>query len=145
MFSDSKQRVIRYIFALLLTCFLFISFERSYNVHVKRFASITGLKAEKLVYYKKLHAHAWPAVLRRIKDCNISNYSIYLKKIQDRYYLFSYFEYTGTDFKADMKKMADDPTTQRWWKETDPCQQPLPEAAANGKVWADMEEVFHTE
>lgn len=25
--------------------------------------------------------------------------------------------------------MAADSTTQRWWKETDPCQQPLPDAA----------------
>lgn len=29
-----------------------------------------------------------------------------------------------------MKKMAADSVTKRWWQETDPCQLPLPEAAA---------------
>jgi L-rhamnose mutarotase len=44
---------------------------------------------------------------------------------------------------TDMKKMAADPETQRWWKETDPCQLPLPEAAAQGKIWSDCTEVYH--
>lgn len=114
------------------------------STHRQRFASVTGLKPEKMAYYKKLHADVWPAVLKKIKECNIQNYSIYLQKVQNSYYLFSYFEYVGTDFKADMKKMANDPTTRRWWKETDPCQQPLPEAAAKKQIWTAMEEVFHT-
>jgi L-rhamnose mutarotase len=42
-----------------------------------------------------------------------------------------------------MKKMAADPETQRWWKETDPCQLPLPDAAATGKIWADTQEVYY--
>ena len=43
---------------------------------------------------------------------------------------------------ADMKKMAADAETQRWWKETDPCQSPLPDAAAAGKIWGDTKEVY---
>ena len=35
------------------------------------------------------------------------------------------------------------PDTQRWWKDTDPCQAPLPEAAARGKLWSDAKDVFH--
>jgi L-rhamnose mutarotase len=136
----------KYIIAIFLAALVFTSCIQHKNpIHIRRYASITGLKPEKLVYYKKLHANAWPAVLKKIKECNIQNYSIYLKKIQNDYYLFSYFEYVGSDFSADMKKMADDPTTQRWWKETDPCQQPLPEAAAKKQIWTDMEEVFHTD
>lgn len=115
------------------------------QVDVKRFGSVTGLKPEKLEDYKRLHADAWPEVLKKIKECNIRNYSIYLQKIDNAYYLFSYFEYTGKDFDADMKKMADDPNTQRWWKETDPCQSPLPEAAARKQTWTDMEQVFHVD
>jgi L-rhamnose mutarotase len=104
---------------------------------------VTGLKAEKIAYYKQLHANAWPGVLKKIKECNIRNYSIYLQKIEGKYFLFSYFEYVGKDMKADMAKMAADTTTQRWWKETDPTQNPLPEAAAQKKQWQNMEEVFH--
>ncbi|PTS99030.1 L-rhamnose mutarotase [Pedobacter sp. HMWF019] len=114
------------------------------NQRVKRFGSITGLKADKLERYKELHANAWPEVLKKIKDCHIQNYSIYLQKIKNEYYLFSYFEYTGEDFDGDMKKMAADSKTQQWWKETDPCQQPLPETAAKKEIWTTMEEVFHT-
>jgi L-rhamnose mutarotase len=113
--------------------------------HIQRFGMVTGLKPEKMAYYKQLHAAAWPAVLKKIKECNIQNYSIYLKEIEGKPFLFSYFEYTGKDFDADMKKMAEDSTTQRWWKETDPCQQPLPDAAAKGQSWSAMEEVFHTD
>ncbi len=110
-----------------------------------RFAYITGLNAEKVVRYKELHAEVWPDVLQKIHACNIRNYSIYLKKIDSTYYLFSYFEYIGNDFGADGRKMAEDPITQRWWRETDPCQQPLPDAKVSGKIWSPMEEVFHTE
>lgn len=114
------------------------------TIKVQRFGMVTGLKAEKMAYYKKLHAAAWPAVLKKIKECNIRNYSIYLQKIDGKYFLFSYFEYTGADFNKDMAKMAADTTTQRWWKETDPTQIPLPEAAAQKKAWQNMEQVFHT-
>jgi L-rhamnose mutarotase len=110
---------------------------------LKRFGMVTGLKPEKLAYYKELHAAVWPGVLAKIKECNIQNYSIYLKEIDGKPFLFSYFEYTGNDFDADMKKMAADTTTQRWWKETDPCQQPLPDVAAKKQIWSSMEEVFH--
>lgn len=108
-----------------------------------RYGMVTGLKPEKIEQYKKLHASPWPEVQKRISECNIHNYSIYLQKIEDQYFLFSYFEYTGSDFNADMQKMASDTATQRWWKETDPCQMPLQEALAKHQIWTSMEEVFH--
>ena len=111
---------------------------------IKRYGSITGVKPEKVEYYKYLHSHPWPAVGRKISECNIRNYSIYLRELEPgKFYLFSYFEYTGSDFAADMAKMALDPETQRWWKETDPCQQPLADRLADEKIWSVMEEVFH--
>jgi L-rhamnose mutarotase len=109
----------------------------------KRFAWVTGVKPEKVAYYKQLHADPWPSVNRMLKESHIQNYSIHLKEIDGKFFLFSYLEYTGSDWEGDMKKMAADPETQRWWKETDPCQQPLPDAAAKGKIWSDMEEVYY--
>ncbi len=110
---------------------------------MKRYGSLIGVRDEKLAEYKKLHAAVWPDVLKMIKTCNIKNYSIYLRKLSDgRHYLFSYFEYTGSDFAADMAKMAADPTTQKWWEACIPCQQPLDDRAP-GEWWANMEEVFH--
>jgi len=110
----------------------------------KRFGSVTGLKPQKEAYYRKLHAQPWPSIIAKINACNIRNYSIYRSKIEGKTYLFSYFEYVGKDFAADMKLMAADPETRRWWKETDPCQLPLPAAKKKGGIWAEAEEVFHT-
>ncbi len=110
-----------------------------------RFGSVTGLNPGKVAYYKQLHAETWPGVLKKIRECNIRNYSIYLHEIDGKPYLFSYYEYVGDNYEEDMKKMASDTVTQRWWRETDPCQLPLPEATAGNKIWTNMEEVFHTD
>ncbi len=105
---------------------------------MRRYGSVIRLKAEKEAEYRRLHAEPWPGVLAMIRACGIRNYSIYLKDG----YLFSYFEYVGSDFGADMAKMAADPETQAWWKLTDPCQEALG-TRAEGEWWASMEEVFH--
>ncbi|MCW1923857.1 L-rhamnose mutarotase [Luteolibacter arcticus] len=110
---------------------------------VERHAWVTGLKPEKASYYRKLHANPWPSVNVTLKECNVREFVIYERDIEAKTYLFAYLEYTGKDFDADMKKMAADPQTQRWWKETDPCQSPLPDALKAGKIWADTRELYH--
>jgi L-rhamnose mutarotase len=107
---------------------------------VRRYGQVIRVKPEKLDHYKDLHANPWPCVLEKIRECNIRNYSIYLQGDQ----LFAYFEYVGDDFTADMEKMAADSCTQRWWKETDPCQEPIA-GAKEGDWWTTMEEVFHSD
>jgi L-rhamnose mutarotase len=108
------------------------------ETNVVRYGWVIKVKPEKLDEYKALHADPWPEVNKMLKECNIRNYSIYYRDGQ----LFSYLEYTGEDFKADMKKMAAHSLTQEWWKLTDPCQEPV-ESAGEGVWWADMEEVYH--
>ena len=110
---------------------------------VERHAWVTGLRPEKASYYEKLHAHPWPGVKSMIRQSHIRNFSIWEREIGGKTFLFAYLEYTGKDFAADMKKMTADPETRRWWKQTDPCQQPLPDAAAKGKIWSDTKEVFY--
>ncbi|MGE7774726.1 L-rhamnose mutarotase [Chitinophaga sp. NPDC101104] len=129
----------RTVFVLLIVMLAAGCVERK----VERFGMVTGIKPEKIAYYKQLHAHVWPGVVKTIEACNIRNYSIYLKEMDGKTYLFSYFEYTGNDFAGDMKKMAADTVTQRWWKETAPAQIPLPDAAATGETWSKLEEVMH--
>ena len=110
---------------------------------MKRYGSVVGVKAEKIEEYNRLHADVWPGVLKTITDCNIHNYSIYLRMLPDgKHYLFSYFEYTGEDFDADCARMAADPITQKWWDICKPCHEPLDDRA-EGEWWAEMEEVFH--
>ncbi len=105
---------------------------------MKRFGQVIRLKPERADEYIKHHANVWPGVLKMIKECCISNYSIYFKDNV----LFSYFEYAGNDFEADMQKMAAHEETQRWWDVVKPLMEPV-ETRKSGEFWADMEEVFH--
>ena len=109
---------------------------------MQRMGLVMGLKAEKIAEYKKLHADVWPSVLKMIGECNIKNYTIFLREPENL--LFAYFEYHGSDFAADAKRMAADPETQRWWEVCMPCQSPL-DTRAEGEWWASMEDVFHTD
>ncbi|MCY0096347.1 L-rhamnose mutarotase [Hoeflea ulvae] len=107
---------------------------------MQRMGMVIGLKPETIAEYKALHADVWPGVLARISECNIRNYTIFLREPENL--LFGYWEYHGEDFAADAAKMAADPETQRWWDVCMPLQAPL-ESRADGEWWAMMEDVFH--
>jgi L-rhamnose mutarotase len=104
----------------------------------RRFGQMIRLKPEGAKEYISLHSNVWPGVLLMISDCNIINYSIFLKDN----YLFAYFEYNGNDFEADMLKMASDRETQKWWNVVKPLMEPL-DIRENGEFWANMKEIFH--
>lgn len=105
---------------------------------MKRYGSVIRLHPGAEEEYVRLHADVWPGVLARIRESGMRNYSIFLRDG----YLFSYFEYVGDDFEADMAAMAEDPETQRWWGVCKPCQERIPSAGTD-EHWADMVEVFH--
>jgi len=105
---------------------------------MQRYGQVIRIRPEKIDEYKKLHSSVWPEIKALIAECHMMNYSIFLKDDL----LFAYFEYTGTDFKSDMRKMAENPVNKKWWALCDPCQQPF-ETRAEGEWWANMEEVFY--
>ena len=112
---------------------------------MQRFGAVIKVLEDKEDEYTALHQAVWPDVLKQINASNIRNYSIFLRRLPDgNLYLFSYFEYIGKDFDADMKAMAADPTTQKWWGVCVPLLEPLPDRAT-GELWASMEEVFHAD
>jgi L-rhamnose mutarotase len=105
---------------------------------MQRFGMTLRLKRGAAESYKAYHRSVWPEVLEMITECNIRNYSIYFKDD----ILFSYFEYHGSDMKADWAKMAADTKTQEWWAVMKPLQEPLA-SRKEDEWWAEMEEVFH--
>ena len=107
---------------------------------MQRYGMMIHLKPEAEKAYRFHHSSVWPEVLKMIRECNICNYSIFLRDG----ILFSYFEYHGQDFAVDMTRMAADPKTQEWWALMGPMQQPLANRA-EGEWWATMEEVFHSD
>lgn len=110
---------------------------------IRRFAAVVEMKPEKERLYRELHADVWPGVVQAIKKANISNYSIFVASIERRRYLFSYFEYSGSDPGKDFASIAADPTTRdEWWPLTDACQQVL-DGTPDGEQWLLMEQLMH--
>jgi len=109
---------------------------------IRRFGAVIGLEPDMEQRYRELHAEAWASVTRRLSASHVRNYSIFIAGLGGRKYLFSYFEYDGSDFEGDMRRIAEDPETQRWWRETDPCQIPLDDRAP-GSRWSALERVFY--
>ena len=101
---------------------------------------VIRIKPEGMEEYKRLHAATWPEVRAAISSCNIRNYSIYLMAAENL--MFSYWEYAGDDFAADMSRMRTLPRTQEWGLLCLPLMEPLP-SRKPGEYWARMEEIFH--
>jgi L-rhamnose mutarotase len=108
-----------------------------------RICMITGLKPEKEMEYRTLHATTWPGVLESIKDSNIRNFSIYLGEVRGKLHLFSYMEYVGSDRVADDARAGALSVNRRWWKLTEACQEPLAKTSAGPQIWSAIEEVYH--
>lgn len=105
---------------------------------MKRIAQTIRLRPEHREEYLRLHSAVWPGVEAALHRANIRNYSIYLHGDV----LFAYMEYHGEDFEADMATIEADPETQRWWKLTDPCQEPFPDRG-EGRQWSELPEIWH--
>ncbi len=105
---------------------------------MKRFGQVVKVKPEKFAEYKKLHYEIWPGIVEKTHAVNIQNYTIFERDG----YMFAYFEYTGTNYEEDMKKLENDEEYLRWMSLTDACQESLDE---NKKfdMWVDLEEIFH--
>ncbi|MCX7889629.1 MAG: L-rhamnose mutarotase [Rhodobacteraceae bacterium] len=107
---------------------------------MRRYGQVIRVRPDRVDRYVALHAAVWPGVLAMIAACNIRNYTIWLRRPENL--MFAQFDYHGTDFAADMARMAADPETQRWWAECMPCHDPL-DTRGPGEWWAGMEEIFH--
>lgn len=107
---------------------------------VIRYGSVIGVRPDAIARYEELHRAVPSAVLATIAACNIVNYSIY-RHGDD---LFSYFEYVGDDYAADMQRMAEDPATQQWWAICMPLQNQTADRI-DGSWWTPMPELFHVD
>ena len=85
----------------------------------QRRAFVVGVRPDKREEYLTLHRAVWPGVERKLTECNVRNYSIFI--FGD--ILFAYYEYVGKDHEADMRRIAE---------ERDP-----------GALWQPIEEVWH--
>jgi len=108
---------------------------------VKRFGMVVGIKPEVIEKYKQLHADSNPGVRDLLTQYHMRNFSIFLQKIDGKWYEFGYYEYDGEDFAGDMARLDKEPRNIEWLKVCDPMQVPLPGA----KGWTEMERVYFNE
>ena len=107
---------------------------------VQRIGMVIGIHPDRISAYEALHAAANPGVRDLLNKYHMHNFSIYIHQLDDgKYYLFGYYEYTGSDYVGDMAKLAQEPRNQKWLATTDPMQLPLPGETS----WAKMQEVYH--
>ena len=106
---------------------------------VKVVGMVVGLDPEAIPEYKRLHADSNAGVRDLLTKYNMHNFSIFLHKIDGKWYEFGYYEYTGNDFDGDMAKLDAEPRNKAWLVVCDPMQIPL----KGEKGWAEMERVYN--
>ncbi len=115
---------------------------RESSPQVRRVGMVIGIKPDQISAYKALHAASNAGVRDLLNKYHMHNFSIYMHKLDDgKYYLFGYYEYTGSDYAADMEKLGAEPRNQQWLAVTGPMQIPL----EGEKSWAMMEEAYHNQ
>jgi L-rhamnose mutarotase len=106
----------------------------------QRIGMVIGIKSDQISAYEALHAASNPGVRDLLTKYHMHNFSIFIHQLDDgKYYLFGYYEYTGTNYKDDMAKLAAEPRNQKWLSVTDSMQMPL----SGEKSWAKMQQVYH--
>ncbi|HNX53236.1 MAG TPA: L-rhamnose mutarotase [Pontiellaceae bacterium] len=103
-----------------------------------RFAMVTRLKPEKEVEYRLLHQSVWPGTVDRMTRMDYHDFSIFFVEMGSELYEMFYVEFIGTDAGKNKMGSVADPTYERWVKNTDPCQIPLPDASG---IWSMMNKI----
>jgi L-rhamnose mutarotase len=88
--------------------------------------------------YDVAHRNVWPALLAKLKDVGISNYSIF-RRDQDLVLVMHV-----DDFDAAWHALDQDPTNLKWQEEMASLFEPLP-GLKPGERFAMMNEVFYLE
>ena len=104
----------------------------------KRSAMVTRVKPEKEAEYRLLHQSTWPGTVDRMTRMEYHDFSIFLVELGDEIYEMFYVEFVGADAGKDKMGSVAEPAYERWVKQTDACQKPLPDADG---IWSAMEKV----
>ena len=109
------------------------------NTDVKRIGMVIKIDSARIEEYLALHADTNPGVRDLLEKYNLRNFSIFMTQLDDGYfYEFGYYEYTGSDYEADMAALDAEPRNKEWLKICDPMQVPLKGETS----WKKMKQVY---
>ncbi|EJU00997.1 DUF718-domain-containing protein [Dacryopinax primogenitus] len=124
----------------------------------KRICQVIKLRKEHAEEYKRIHASVWPGVLAALRKAHIIDYSMHFLpsppfpsqagESELAGLLIATFKYVGSDWEGDIRAVAQDEETRRWWAVTDGMQESLRMGAVGSEAggwWWDCEEVFRFE
>lgn len=138
-------------FTILVSLFFFTScqsgkqqnnsVENSVNTSlvIQRFGMVIKIDTTRIEEYLALHADSNPGVRDLLKKYNMENFSIFMTQLNDgSYYEFGYYEYTGSDYEADMAALDAEHRNKEWLKLCDPMQIPLEGETS----WKQMKKIY---
>ena len=96
------------------------------------------IKAGKEQEYDAAHRHVWPALLAKLKEVGISQYSIF-RRGQDLFLVMQVH-----DFDSAWRKLDSDAINLKWQREMAEYFEPVPDLQP-GERFAMMNEVFYME
>jgi L-rhamnose mutarotase len=96
------------------------------------------IKPGKEKAYDEAHRNVWPALLAKLKEVGVSDYSIF-RRDQDLILVMRV-----ADFDAAWSVLDQDPTNLRWQQEMSVLFEPVP-GLKPGERFVMMEEVFYLE
>ena len=105
---------------------------------MSRVAFRLRIKPGKEAAYDAAHRNVWPALLNKLKQVGVSNYSIFRRE-QDLF-LFMHVD----DFDEAWRQLDQDPTNLQWQQEMSLLFEPVP-GLKPGEKFAMMQEVFYLE
>jgi len=94
------------------------------------------IKAGKEEEYEASHRNVWPALLAKLKEVGVSQYSIFRRE-QDLFLVMQ-----ADDFEAAWRALDQDSTNLKWQEEMALLFEPVP-GLKPGEKFAMMKEVFH--
>jgi len=96
------------------------------------------IKPNAIAEYEDSHRKVWPALLAKLKEVGISDYSIF-RRGQDLFLVMRV-----NDFDTAWRELDQDPTNLRWQREMAKLFEPVPDLQP-GERFAMMKEVFYME
>ena len=107
---------------------------------IKRVGMVIKLDSARMKEYVALHADSTPGVRDLLVKYHLRNFSIFLTQLEDgNYYEFGYYEYTGSNYEADMAALDAEPRNKEWLKRCDPMQIPLKGESS----WKKMKQIYY--
>lgn len=105
---------------------------------LKRIGRVIEIKPDSLSACRAMLEEENPAIRDLLKKHQMRNFSMFLSQLGNRWFVFSYCEYAGRDYKADLDALGKNTAYQEWLDGF----QSMEVSDKGDTAWTDMERIF---